>query len=300
MTKFSAWIQAFRLKTLPLAFSCILLGSLLAGSQMKTGVLMLTLLTTLFLQILSNLANDYGDYKSGVDNEQRLGPSRSIQQGLINPKEMLLGIIIFTLLSLLTGISLLLLVFKTLNIYFFVFFVLGIFAIVAAIKYTMGKNPYGYHGFGDLFVFLFFGWLGVLGTYYLHTQNLHFEILLPASSIGLLSTGVLNLNNLRDVENDRAYGKQTLVVKMGFQTAKIYHLCLMLGAVLTALTYVYIQPQKLTYHYSFLLISIIWIRQIIRVYNCQEPQTLNPELKILALSTLLFSVAYGIPFYLFS
>lgn len=297
MIKIKPWIKAFRLRTLPLAFSCILLGSFLAEEQIKLNVLWLALSTTLFLQILSNLANDYGDFETGVDNDERLGPTRALQSGSINKKQMQIALVIFSLLSLITGICLITLALNNINISFFIFLILGILAIAAAIKYTMGKNPYGYQGLGDFFVFLFFGLVGVVGTYFLHTQNFELKILLPAISVGLFSAGVLNLNNLRDVENDKNSGKNTLVVKIGFAAGKKYHYFLLINGVLCALAFNLINQLPIS-HYAFLILCPIWAKQIRFVKNCQNPVTLNPELKKLAISTLLFALLFGIPFFL--
>ena len=297
MKNIQPWIQAFRLRTLPLAFSCILLGSFLAADKLKLNVLWLALTTTLFLQILSNLANDYGDFETGVDNNERIGPTRAMQSGAITKMQMKIALVIFSLLSLAAGITLIGVALSNFNLTFFIFLVLGIAAIAAAIKYTMGKNPYGYMGFGDFFVFLFFGIIGVTGTYFLHTQHLNFTILLPAASVGLFSAGVLNLNNLRDVENDSNSGKNTLVVKIGYQAGKKYHYTLLILAIVCSLVFNVIINLPIQ-HYTFLILCPIWIKQIGFVKKCTNPATLNPELKKLAISTLLFALLYGVPFLL--
>ena len=212
------WLVAFRLRTLPLALSSIILGSMLAYADgiFSWPVAILAVTTTLFLQILSNLANDYGDSVSGVDNEHRVGPSRSVQGGAITASQMRRAVFLFAFLSLASGIGLIIVGTRGLQLEStLIYLVLGLGAIAAAIKYTVGKNPYGYQGLGDLFVFIFFGLVGVCGTYYLHTHQLPWDILLPAASVGLLSVAVLNLNNLRDRESDAASGKRTLVVKLG-------------------------------------------------------------------------------------
>jgi 1,4-dihydroxy-2-naphthoate octaprenyltransferase len=226
------WIQAMRLRTLPLAASCILAGAAAAKTQDEINglVLTLTLATTFLLQILSNLANDYGDYSHGVDNEQRVGPTRALQSGAISQAQMKRALVVTTLITLLSGLSLLWIVFspKAQFIQALLMLLLGVAAIAAAIKYTVGSNPYGYRGLGDLFVFLFFGPVGVMGTYYLLSSELVAEHLLLAITTGFYSTAVLNLNNLRDHVNDAASGKQTLVVKMGFRNGKVYQTILIL------------------------------------------------------------------------
>ena len=296
MSKTKAWIHAFRLRTLPLALSNIFLGSFLAASDgsFSSKIFLLATLTTLFLQILSNLANDLGDSISGADNEDRVGPKRAVQSGTISKKEMIRMVFVFVLLSLFSGLWLLWEALQLLNYtQAFIMLGLGILAIGAAINYTVGKNPYGYSGFGDLFVFLFFGLTGVLGTYFLHTGSLNWMILLPATSVGLLSVGVLNLNNMRDVENDSKTGKKTLVVKIGSNNAKLYHLCLIGFAMISACSYIYLEWTSL-YQLIFLISFPLLFSNILVVLQNKEAKLLDTELKKLALSTLLFSLSFGI------
>ena len=296
MSKTKAWIHAFRLRTLPLALSNIFLGSFLAASDgsFSIKIFLLATLTTLFLQILSNLANDLGDSISGADNESRVGPQRAVQSGNISKKEMIRMVFVFVLLSLGAGLWLLWEALQLLNYtQAFIMLGLGILAIGAAINYTVGKNPYGYSGFGDLFVFLFFGLTGVLGTYFLHTGSLNWLVLLPATSVGLLSVGVLNLNNMRDMENDSKTGKKTLVVKIGSSNAKLYHLCLIGLAMISACLYSYMQWIS-WYQLIFLISFPLLFSNILVVFQNEEAKLLDPELKKLALSTLLFSLSFGI------
>jgi len=297
MNKLKPWIQAFRLRTLPLAFSCILLGSFLAAEQLNVTILLFALTTTLFLQILSNLANDYGDFETGVDNAERVGPTRAMQSGAINKVQMKVAIVLISLLSLIAGITLITIALPNVGWIYFLFLLIGIASIAAAIKYTMGKNPYGYMGLGDFFVFLFFGLVGVLGTYFLHTQQFNLTMLLPATSVGLFAAGVLNLNNLRDVKNDGESGKNTLVVKIGFRNGKIYHYTILIIAILSPILFNIILNLPVQ-HYTFLLLSPIWIKQMLFVKKCNDPAALNPELKKLAISTLFFALLFGIPFIL--
>ncbi len=290
------WIKAFRLRTLPLALSATTLGSFLgyAENRFKWGVFIFGTLTTLFLQILSNLANDYGDAEKGTDNNQRLGPLRVTQTGLVTRKQMRSMIGIFVVLSLLSGSLLIWLGLKGGNLLrYSVFFLLGFSAIFAAIKYTIGKRPYGYVGFGDIMVFIYFGILGVAGTFFLHTQTFHLSILLPASSIGLLSVGVLNLNNLRDHENDAMNGKNTLVVRMGVPWAKVYHVVLLFTAFLLGMTYTIIHFESF-YQLIFLLPLPLLGSDIKKVITNTVPVELNAELKKLAVATLLFSLSFGL------
>ena len=219
------WISAFRLKTLPLAFASILMGAAISYDQeyFNWKILLLALVTATFLQILSNLANDYGDALSGVDDENRLGPTRAIQSGEVSIKEMRMAVILFSLFSLLSGIALLIVSFSSFSGLFMLFLLVGLLAIAAAIKYTVGKNAYGYSGLGDISVFIFFGIVGVMGSSYLFSQTVQFVNILPAISIGFFAVGVLNLNNLRDIENDARHGKNTLVVQFGKSWGKNYH-----------------------------------------------------------------------------
>lgn len=294
--KLSYWVSAFRLRTLPLALSTITLGAFLAYFDGATNwtVFSLALLTTLFLQVLSNLANDYGNSSHGVDNAHRIGPQRAVQSGKISSRQMKTAIVVFTTLSLATGIPL---VFKALQgTEYYVkaaFLSLGLFAIVAAIKYTIGKKPYGYYGFGDLFVFLFFGLAGVMGTYFLITRHFQTDILLPASAVGFLSMAVLNLNNMRDRENDANSGKNTLVVRFGIRTARIYHLLLISGSVICGLTYMIINYRSPTQMFFLLTVPFFWMN-VYGVFHHTIPAELDPYLKRLALTTLLFSIIFGL------
>ena len=290
------WIKAFRLRTLPLALSSAILGSFLAYAQgtFQWKIFILATTTTLFLQILSNLANDYGDAMHGIDSIHRLGPGRVTQSGLVTKRQMRLMIVLFVTLSLASGS---LLIFTGLHHIgwktILVFFLLGVSAIFAAIKYTVGKNPYGYIGLGDIFVFIYFGIVGVAGTYYLHVNTFDPWILLPASAIGLLSSGVLNLNNMRDIENDARSGKRTLVVYIGKQAAKIYHLVLISLSILFSVVYTFIHFNSF-YQFLFILTCPLFVLNVIVVMKNTEPGELNIELKKLALSTFAFSITFGL------
>ncbi|HEX2396224.1 MAG TPA: 1,4-dihydroxy-2-naphthoate polyprenyltransferase [Bacteroidales bacterium] len=296
MTKLNVWIKAFRLRTLPLALSSAILGSFLAYAQgtFKLPILILATLTTLFLQILSNLANDYGDALKGTDSEQRIGPQRVTTSGLVTKREMRIMIGIFIAFSLASGS---LLIFTGLNsigwktILFF--FILGLSAIYAAVKYTIGKNPYGYIGLGDVFVFIYFGIVGVAGTYFLHTESFDPWILLPASAIGLLSSGVLNLNNMRDIENDTRSGKRTLVVFIGSKAAKYYHLALITLSMAFSVIYTIVKFDS-AFQLLFILTCPLFAINVIVVMKNTNPVELNPELKKLAFSTFVFSLTFGI------
>lgn len=300
MNKLLVWIEAFRLRTLPLALSSAVLGSFLAyaDGQFNPIVFLLAISTTVLLQILSNLANDFGDSMHGTDNKNRLGPVRTVQSGKISKAEMKILIVVFIILSFFSGGLLIFKGIKSANIGLIIlFFILGITSIAAAIKYTVGKNPYGYSGFGDLFVFIFFGLVGVCGTYFLHTNQFHFMQLLPAASIGFLSAGVLNLNNMRDIENDAASGKRTLVVRIGSAKAKLYHTALIVLSLVLSVIYV-IETWQSVYQLMFLLSVFPLGFHLYEVFKNHVPQKLNNQLKVLALTTFFFSVTYSLGIFL--
>lgn len=296
MSKIKAWINAARLRTLPLAFSGILVASFLAemAKCFSWTIFTMALLTTLLLQVLSNFANDYGDYTHGTDNENRVGPQRTVQSGAIKPKHMKRAMIITGILAFVSGISLLYISLKqSIDFRFITFLIIGLIAIAASIKYTVGKSNFGYKGFGDLFVFLFFGIVAVCGTYFLYSQSLNYNIFLPAISVGLLSTGVLNLNNMRDIVNDKESGKITLVVRMGSQKAKTYHLAIILFALTSLIAFILTNRSYIAFAFIMIPIGLL-IWHLLRVYNSTEPKKLDPELKFLSLTTLITSILFGI------
>ncbi len=296
MTTLKTYIQAARLRTLPLSVSGIIVGSFLAYAAGFSNwkIVVLALLTTIAFQILSNFANDYGDGVKGTDNEDRIGPKRALQSGAITQKQLKKTILLTAFVSLVLALALIFVSFGTENIlYTLIFFILGITSIAAAIKYTVGKNAYGYSGLGDLFVLLFFGFLSLGGTYFLFTKQLDWTIFLPAVAVGLLSVGVLHLNNMRDRLSDINAKKNTMAVKLGKEKSKRYFYYLIGFSFLFALFYV-------NYHYKspwqflFVLAYIPIVKQLIRVLKNKDPKTLDPELKILALSTFLFALLFGL------
>lgn len=287
-------MNAARLRTLPLAVSGIIMGAAVAFANdgFNPKVSALAVVTALLIQIFSNFANDYGDSQKGTDNLHRVGPQRTIQSGAISMQQMKTGMAVLIFLSLASGIWLVAEGTKGLQAgTFILFLLLGVGALVAAYKYTAGSNPYGYAGFGDLAVFLFFGILPVAGTYFLNTHKLSFEVFLPAISIGLFSTGVLNLNNIRDIENDRNSGKNTLVVKMGGAKAKRYHSFLIASGLLSMIIFSGINRQPV-FQWLFLVSFPMFIRDLVRINRISEPREFDPFLKKLSLSTLLFTLLY--------
>jgi 1,4-dihydroxy-2-naphthoate octaprenyltransferase len=293
------WIEAARPRTLPLAIASILLGNFLAYAAGKFSFLtgFLAILTTLLLQILSNFANDLGDSTHGVDNDNRKVALRAVQTGKISQAEMKQAVVITSLLSLMAGISLIFVGLSHASWESIISFLgIGILAILAAIAYTVGKKPYGYMGLGDLSVFLFFGWVGTFGTYYLQTEILNFYILIPASGCGLLSVAVLNLNNLRDIENDRKTGKNSIPVRIGKIFGFYYQKVIMTLGFSTFIIYLMYQGKPIQLAQNIILM-VGWypLVQIIRHLNPQmTPAQIDPYLKKTALSTLFMIVIFGI------
>jgi 1,4-dihydroxy-2-naphthoate polyprenyltransferase len=294
--KIKIWLQAFRLRTLPLALANAVMGSFLAlfNGGFRWVIFIFTILTITFLQILSNLANDYGDAVSGADKPDREGPQRVTASGLVTKAAMKKMVLNFAILSLLSGS---LLIFFGLRhtewSQILLFFGLGIAAVFAAIKYTVGKNPYGYKGFGDIFVFIFFGLVGVIGTYYLHTNWFDKIVIVPAAVIGLMSTAVLNINNLRDIHSDTESGKKTLPVQFGFEFARKYHLLLIGSAWLLTISYTVIHFFSF-WQFLFLITLPLFILNGRKVYYHKNSMELNNELKNLALATFLFALTFGL------
>ncbi|MFC2109221.1 1,4-dihydroxy-2-naphthoate octaprenyltransferase [Bacteroidota bacterium] len=290
------WIQAARLRTLPLSLSGIITGSFLAASTGSFDFLIfiLAVFTTIGFQVLSNFANDYGDGVKGTDNENRIGPQRALQSGVISPKQMLQAIYVTIIITLIIALALIYVSFGVENFgYSVLFFGLGIASITAAIKYTMGKNAYGYSGLGDVFVFLFFGLLSVVGSEFLYTKELNVWAFLPGCSIGLLSAGVLNLNNMRDRASDILSDKNTLVVKLGASSAKKYHYLLLIFSLIAAVAYAIVMF-KSAFQFLFLIAFLPITKHLFVVLKNKEAKDLDPELKKLALSTFLFSILFGL------
>ncbi len=292
MTK--AWIHAFRLRTLPLALACIGMGGFLAAAAGKFNAVLFGLccLTTIFLQVLSNLANDYGDSMHGADHEGRKGPTRAVQSGIISASQMRNAVIIFAVLSLGCGLLLLWVSFGTHWDKLILFLGLGMLSIAAAIGYTIGKKPYGYLGLGDLSVLIFFGFVGVLGSYYLFTHTLTPKEILPALSCGFFSIAVLNINNIRDIDSDRQAGKFSIPVRIGKAKAVRYHWFLLAGGILSACGYLVLQYRS-PWQWLFILSVPLLIRNGISVNN-RPSEELDPFLKQMALSTLLFVLLFGL------
>lgn len=286
------WIQAARLRTLPLSVSGIIVGTFYAMSQavFNWKIVVFALTTTLGLQILSNFANDYGDGVKGTDNDDRVGPKRAIQSGVITPQTMKRAIIITAVLTLLSAIVLIYCSFKEQYfLYSVLYLILGISAIASAIRYTVGNSAYGYLGLGDVFVFVFFGLVSTMGVYFMFTKAFDWLLLFPATAIGFLSVAVLNLNNMRDEASDRKAGKNTIVVKIGTANAKIYHYFLVITAMILLLVFAYLLDFNFD-QYIFVIAYFPLMTHLLTVYRNKIPRNLDPELKKVALSTFLLSI----------
>lgn len=291
-----AWVAAARPRTLPLALASISLGTFLAAANnvLNLPLAILALLTAVLLQVLSNLANDYGDSIHGADHVERLGPARAVQSGQISAGAMRLAIVLVALLAAVSGIALLWLAFGSQALpLLLVFILLGAAAIGAAVTYTAGKKPYGYAGLGDIAVLIFFGWVGVLGTYFLQARQLDWTLFLPATSCGLLAVAVLNVNNIRDIESDKRAGKHSIPVRLGPHRARLYHWLLLGAAVLTACLYVLLD-YRTPWQFLFLLsIPLLWQngKAVARTF---DPRRLNPLLKQMSLATLFFVLTFSV------
>jgi 1,4-dihydroxy-2-naphthoate octaprenyltransferase len=293
---FKHYIKAARLRTLPLSVSGIIIGSALAWYEdyKNYQIFVFAILTTVGFQIISNFANDYGDGIKGTDNIDRIGPKRAIQSGVISPKQMKNAIIITLIITLIFALILIYLSFGFNNLnYSIIFLLLGIISIVAAIKYTVGKKAYGYSGFGDLFVFMFFGLLSTIGTYFLYTKNIDLKIIYPAISVGLLSVAVLNLNNMRDIKNDEKSNKNTFAVIIGKKNAKIYHAMLLTLSLVSIIVFSCNFTNKLS-SYIYLIAYIPLSLHLLKVINTNNEKDYDPELKKVAISTFFFSVLFAI------
>ena len=289
------WIQAARVRTLPLCLSGIFLGTLLAigNGFFNESLFILSCLSAICFQIVANFANDYGDAIKGVDKD-RIGQKRMVSSGLISPSSMKKAIILFSLLSFFFSFLLIFFSFDKWNLYFLIFLLLTLLCIYAAIGYTIGKKAYGYKGIGDIAVFIFFGLVSVKGSYFLYLQRFDKEVLLPACAIGLLSVAVLNLNNMRDIKNDKEKGKNTFVVQIGLLNARIYHLCLLLSSFILGFLFVFLH-YKYPYQYSFMILLIPLFFHLKKILSpALTPEILDAELKKISLITLLYAILIGI------
>lgn len=296
MTNTTKWLSAMRLRTLPLSISGIIVASCFAeyNGLFDIKIFVFAILTTLSFQVLSNLANDYGDGVKGTDNEDRIGPERALQSGAITEDEMFHAIRMNILICIMFTVGLIFCAFKAEHFLLAILFlILAGLAIKAAIKYTMGSNAYGYKGKGDIYVFLFFGLISVIGCYVLYAKQIDHVTILPALIIGLLSTAVLNLNNMRDIESDVKANKITLAVKLGAVKAKKYHYFLILSALVLATAFGVLYFTSV-YNLIYFVAYIPLLLHLKKVKNINNPRDFDPELKKLALTTVLLSVLLGL------
>ncbi|SON50827.1 1,4-dihydroxy-2-naphthoate polyprenyltransferase [Vibrio tapetis] len=289
------WLDAARPKTLPLALASIATGSSMAflTGHFSLPVMLLALLTAVLLQILSNLANDYGDALKGTDNEERIGPTRAIQSGAVSTSAMKHAIIINIALTLISGLALILYSLQS-PTSIAAFLGLGLLAIFSAIAYTVGNKPYGYVGLGDLSVFIFFGLLGVAGTYFLHTGTISSDVFLPAIGCGLLAVAVLNINNMRDIDNDKACGKKTVAVRLGSNKAKLYHVALLIGGILPFIAYLALVQTPLTLEAAMLVAGLLLFKHGRDVLLARQPIELAPMMPVIVKCALITNLLFAI------
>ena len=294
ISRSQAWLESLRPKTLPLAFAAIIVGTVLAWEQghFDPWVALLALITAGLLQILSNLANDYGDAVKGSDKPDRIGPLRGMQKGVITPQQMKRALIVTVVLICLFGLALLCAAWQSVGD-FIGFLALGGLSIVAAITYTVGTRPYGYIGLGDISVLVFFGWLSVLGSWYLQAHNVEAAIFLPTTACGLLATAVLNINNLRDIDSDRQNGKNTLAVRLGPVNARRYHACLLLGALLCLALFNLLALHS-AWGWLFILATPLLVKQARYVLRESDPLAMRPMLEKTVKGALLTNLLFVI------
>lgn len=296
MNLLKAYLRTTRPGTLILSLSGIVMSGFIAYADAVFNpiIFALTLSTAILLQLLADAANDLGDYLHGADSEERIGEKRGLQNGEINYKQMKKVIYCIGGIALLSGSSLILYAFKSaISDNGILFFAFGGIAVLAAIKYTLGKYNYGYVGLADGVVFLFFGIAAVSGAYFCYAQDFYLLLLLPSTSIGALSAAVLNVNNMRDIESDAAVNKNTLAVKLGAKKAKIFHYFLVSMAQVIAVLYVFLAKESLsTLLLLPALILLNWHQ--IRIYRITSAKDFDPELKLLSLNTLLLVISIGV------
>lgn len=291
------WISAFRPRTLFLAAAGVILGSGLALHVEKLDVItaLLTLLTALLLQLLSNLANDLGDYVKGTDSTGgRVGPMRSVQSGKITPLQMKKTIAITTLIAMFSGLILLLRLFHIMGLVVIILFlIVGALSLLSALFYTLGERPYGYRGWGDFFAFLFFGPIAVIGTYYLQAQIIDFRAVLPSIGMGLLSAMILNVNNMRDIENDALSNKRTIAVRLGLNYAKRYHTVLMIVMYVCFLIYSLLYASSPWYRFGYIVVYVFQLQLLLQIHK-KEGRALDPYLRKTALSSFILAVLFSV------
>ena len=297
MTSLKHWVSALRPRTLFLAIASTICANGIAYStgHFSVSICILTILTATLLQLLSNMANDLGDFQHGTDiTGHRVGPARTVQSGAITPQQMETGIIIAVVCSLIAGTALIYEVSRFISIFYILpLMFLGAASIWAAIRYTAGKNPYGYKGLGDIFSFFFFGPVAIVGTCFLHVHHITFQPWLPAVGLGLFTAAVLNINNMRDMDNDRYSGKITLAIRLGLPGARLYHTFLTLGGIVCFIVYSLIYSSQ-WYNYLYMLFFFPFLMILRNIYSTSDNRLLDPYLKFTSLSAFVLSVAFVI------
>lgn len=297
MSNIKNWISAFRIRTLFLAIAGVILGTGIAihSGSFSLSTFALALLLAVSIQILSNLSNDLGDYLKGTDmTGKREGPARAVQSGNITPTQMKTGIILNTLFVIIVGLTL---VFSSISnftdISLYIILGIGVISILSALFYTLGRYAYGYVGWGDFFAFFFFGPVAVIGTFFLHTNSFSLQSILPSIGLGLISTMILNVNNMRDIKNDLSSGKITVASKMGLRNAKIYHLTMTLGVFATFLTYSTIYASQPWYRYVYTVVFIFQVKILLNIWN-KSDKALDPYLKHTSITGLALSILFSL------
>lgn len=295
-----AWISSLRLRTLPLSCCGIMTGTALvvaARQPVNLPIFIFSLLTALLLQVVSNLANDYGDMKKGSDTELRIGPKRGMQYGFIDFIQMRWAIVLVGILSTLSGLVLIMLACRSMADVI-AFIILGLVSLIAAITYTVGKHAYGYYGLGDLSVLTFFGYAGVMGSFYLQTHQVSLYSFLPATACGFLGMLVLNVNNMRDIEEDARNGKSTLAVRLGNKKVRYYHLILLAGTLLSLAIFAFLYTANNVYSWLFLLALPLFYLNGHAVYSYKEPIQLQKQLAVAVKMNVLTLALFTIGLYL--
>ena len=285
-----------RLRTLPLSTGGVILGILLATADFKVDIWVgvLIVLTTVCLQILSNLSNELGDVLHGTDTADRKGPQYGLNGGVLTIGEMKVLIAVFVVLCLVFGTAMTLKSFGTLwDLTPILVLLMGAGAIMGAMKYTLGRNPYGYRGLGDVYVFLFFGLVAVLGSYFVASHTLFWRLLLPGAAVGCFSVGVLNVNNIRDMETDAA-NRVTMAIRLGEKRAKIYQTILIVLGWILMLAYCQLRMFS-WWHYLFVLTLPLFVLHLRGLWK-RSGKALDPMLPLLVMATFLFCLLAGIGF----
>ncbi len=287
-SKFRIWLISIRPKTLPAACAPVIIGLSLAYQEVMINAwaAIFTMITAILIQIGTNLANDYYDYIKGKDTHLRVGPVRATQAGLVSKREMKTAFIITFSLAGLCGIYLIFI--GGLPI-----LIIGVLSITFGILYTAGPFPLGYNGLGDLFVFLFFGPVAVMGTYYLQTSHINLTTLIASIPAGFLSVAILVANNLRDYQSDKQSGKRTLVVKIGYRFGLFQYFFSILISFIFPLILVLMTKN---HYYSLLSIFVILlaIKPFRTLLATREPKKIFGVLGQTSLLLFIYSIIFSL------